>query len=75
MAKGNSDRNHYETGSTQILKGSSQLGGQPFGSEDKVEDYNLVSMVDSSKNKLFRGAGGSVNIRAMSPSCGGSVKS
>ena len=75
MAKGSSDRNHYETGSTQCLKNSSQLGGQPFGTEDKVEDYNLVSMTNSSKNKLFRGAGIGVNIRAMSPSCGGSTKS
>jgi hypothetical protein len=75
MAKGNSDRNHYETGSTQILKGSSTLGGQPFGSEDKVEDYSLTSMKNSSQTKTFRGAGGSVNTRALSPSCGGSVKS
>jgi hypothetical protein len=75
MAKGNQDRNHYEPGATQVLKGGAQLGGQPFGSEDKVEDYNLVSMTNSSQNKMFRGAGNGVNLRAMSPSCGGSVKS
>jgi hypothetical protein len=74
MAK-NSDRNHYESGATQVLKGGAQLGGQPLGSEDKVEDYSLTSMTNSSKNPVFRGAGGSVNTRALSPSCGGSTKS
>ena len=75
MAKGNSDRNHSESGATQVLKGGAQLGGQPLGSEDKVEDYSLTSMKNSSQTKTFRGAGGSVNTRALSPSCGGSTKS
>lgn len=76
MAKSNGgSRSPKETGSTHCLKGATQLGGQPLGSVNNVEDYDLVGMKNSSKNKFFRGSGGSPSMDNASSSIGGKVKS
>jgi hypothetical protein len=77
MASKGFDRSPKEHGSTHCLKNATHLGGEVIanGMDSSVEDYNPKSMVNSSKAKFFRGAGGSVSMDNASSSIGGKIKS